>query len=136
MNSSKLRVSTINLDTVNSVIGISKIAGPFVLGAVIAWLLARRFYKGRVDAREKRIKNHKKQLALVKEQHNVAASEAAQVKATLRMLKEEMRKLRISQADWSEISALIGAAETQLSDLQKANIVLSSTLTRPPDENR
>jgi uncharacterized membrane-anchored protein YhcB (DUF1043 family) len=113
------------------------VAAPYVIalvfGAAAGWLIARMFYKKRLDAYGKRITDHKKQLGSAKERHDAAKAEVRQLRASIAMLKAEVRKRIARQQDWSDVSVFIGAAEKQLEDLQRANQILDSTLTSPPD---
>lgn len=117
-------------ETINGLTGAAQYVIALVFGAAAGWLIARGFYKKRLDAYRKRITDHKKQLGSAKERHFAAKAELAQLRASIAMLKAEMRK---RQPDWSDVSVLIGAAEKQLEELQRANQILDGTLTPPPD---
>jgi chromosome segregation ATPase len=113
------------------------VAAPYVIalvfGAAAGWLIARMFYKKRLDAYGKRITDHKKQLGSAKEGQGAVKAEVRQLRASIAMLKAEVRKHIVRQQDWSDVSVLIGAAEKQLEDLQRANQILDSRLTPPLD---
>lgn len=102
--------------------------GSVVLGGLIAWLLARLFYKGRIGTYEHKMKNYNEQLRRVKEQHKATTAEVAQVRATLKMLNGELRELKAGKRDTSEVGVLVRAAGQQLDDLQRANSILQIAL--------
>jgi chromosome segregation ATPase len=106
--------------------------GSVVLGGLLAWLLAKLFYKRRMDTYEHRMMNYDKQLGFAKEQHKAAAAEVAQIRATLRMLSGELRELKAGKRDTSEVDVLVRAANKQLDDLQSANTILQRTLNQLP----
>ena len=113
------------------------VAAPYVIalvfGAAAGWLIVRMFYKKTLDAYGKRTSDHKKQLGSAKERHDAAKAEVRQLGASIAMLKAEVRKHIARQQDWSDVSVLIGAAEKQLEDLQRANQIFDSALTPPSD---
>jgi len=102
--------------------------GSVVLGGLIAWLLARLFYKQRMDTYEHRIKESNEHLGRVNEQHKALTAELAQLRAALRMLNNELRELKAGKRDTSELDVLVRVAGQQLDDLQRANISLQTTL--------
>lgn len=104
--------------------------GSVLLGGLLAFLLARLFYKRRLGTYAHKIQNYTEQLGFVREQHKAATAEAAQLRATLRMLNSELRELKAGKRDTSEVDVLVRAADKQLDDLQRANTLLQATLDK------
>jgi uncharacterized coiled-coil DUF342 family protein len=102
--------------------------GSGVLGGLLAWLLARLFYKQRMETYERSIKNYSEHLSRVNEQHKACTAELAQLRATLKMLNGELRELKAGKRDTSELDVLVRVAGQQLDDLQRANTILQTTL--------
>jgi len=84
------------------------------IGALVGWLFASLFYRRRLGVHENSVTNLKKKLDLAKEQYDVASAEAAQLKASMTLLKNEVWKREARQENWSDVSVLIRAAERQL----------------------
>ena len=104
--------------------------GSVLLGGLLAWLLVRLFYKRRLGTYAYRIQNYTEQLNFVREQHKSTTAEAAQLRATLRMLNSEVRELKAGKRDTSEVDVLLRAADKQLDDLQRANTLLQASLDK------